>query len=351
MSNTRYPSFSDVVSVIGEVLPTQVSVERYGPLSGKSANTIEKIIISTELRLSISPGLSKKDLILIPYSPQADLWSGIHKQQLSAIKTGVNIFVLPIKGGYLGKRNWNSLGEGLSLEFEKLISPEPIMMNYKLVVFSPPDIVDDLRNALSRVGAGVIGDYSNCSFSTAGVGTFIPGGGAKPHTGEVDNLNEVEEIRLEMVIPQSSLSSAMEVIKDVHPYDEPAFDIYPLHDFNESVSASAKFTIPDWEAFIDAFKREFKGFTGEVEPQHEAMIVLTGDTNQISKAIYEGEGVFILYVRDDIQRIILEGSGVEFWDVGVHIVNRMWLSGVTSVIERSLCGVCPEFEVPEIVMI
>lgn len=98
----------------------------------------------------------------------------------------------------------------------------------KLVVFVPEENADALADALSVAGAGVIGEYTRCAFRTSGTGTFLPGEGTDPYLGERGRLERVEEIRLETVVPAHAASRAAAAIRAAHPYEEPAFDVYPI---------------------------------------------------------------------------------------------------------------------------
>ena len=98
----------------------------------------------------------------------------------------------------------------------------------KIVVFAPVTHADIVRKALGDAGAGEIGKYSHCSFSSRGVGRFRPLDGAKPAIGEVGNLEEVEEERIEVVCPASKAKEVINAMKKAHPYEEVALDIYPL---------------------------------------------------------------------------------------------------------------------------
>ncbi|HOM03833.1 MAG TPA: Nif3-like dinuclear metal center hexameric protein [Acetivibrio sp.] len=99
---------------------------------------------------------------------------------------------------------------------------------YKIVVFVPHESVDSVRDAMSRAGAGWIGNYSDCSFMTAGTGTFRPLEGTNPYIGTTGNLEKVDEYRLETIVSQKDLKKAIEAMVKAHPYEEVAYDIYPL---------------------------------------------------------------------------------------------------------------------------
>jgi dinuclear metal center YbgI/SA1388 family protein len=98
----------------------------------------------------------------------------------------------------------------------------------KLVTFVPPEHADALRVALARAGAGVIGEYSQCSSQAPATGTFLGSDAANPAVGAAGRLETVVETRLEMVCPKRALGAVARVMRDVHPYEEPAWDVYPL---------------------------------------------------------------------------------------------------------------------------
>lgn len=99
---------------------------------------------------------------------------------------------------------------------------------FKLVVFVPVSHNDAVREAVSREGAGWIGNYSSCTFSTCGTGTFKPLEGTNPFTGSIGKLEKVDEYRLETVVPESRLKRVINSMIKAHPYEEVAYDIYPL---------------------------------------------------------------------------------------------------------------------------
>jgi hypothetical protein len=98
----------------------------------------------------------------------------------------------------------------------------------KLVVFVPRESLDPVRDALFAAGAGRIGKYERCSWYTAGTGTFLAGEGASPSIGERGREERVAELRLETVFPGERQEEVVAALRSAHPYEEPAFDIYPL---------------------------------------------------------------------------------------------------------------------------
>ena len=100
----------------------------------------------------------------------------------------------------------------------------------KLVVFVPAEKADHVRDAIAGAGAGTIGDYDHCTFSTAGEGRFRPLDGANPTIGSVGNVEVVDEVRIESVLPRSRRTDVVTAMLAAHPYEEPAYDVLELAD-------------------------------------------------------------------------------------------------------------------------
>lgn len=103
---------------------------------------------------------------------------------------------------------------------------------YKIVVYVPEANAEQLREAMGNAGAGKIGNYSHCTFTLKGTGRFKPEQGANPAIGEVGTLEEVSEDRIETVCSGEKLDAVLKAIRENHPYEEPATDIYPIELFN-----------------------------------------------------------------------------------------------------------------------
>lgn len=103
-------------------------------------------------------------------------------------------------------------------------------MNYsnevKVVVFVPLKDADKLREAIHQAGAGKIGNYTDCSWSTVGKGRFKPESGANPAIGSVGTLQVVEEERVEFLCPKEIVKEVIAAMKRAHPYEEVAYDVY-----------------------------------------------------------------------------------------------------------------------------
>lgn len=104
----------------------------------------------------------------------------------------------------------------------------PKSTNVKLVVFTPLSHADAVRQALGEAGAGKIGNYEFCSFSSRGIGRFRGNKDANPAIGEAEKYEAVEEERIEVLVPREILEEVIERVKTVHPYEEVALYVSPL---------------------------------------------------------------------------------------------------------------------------
>jgi len=135
------------------------------------------------------------------------------------------------------------LAETLGLQKIIPLVPSPKAGQVKLVTFVPETHLATLREALSQAGAGVIGDYAECTFSSHGTGTFRPGAGANPFSGQVGKLNEEPELRLEILVAKATLPQALQALRAAHPYEEPACDIVSLENRDARFGLGARGTL------------------------------------------------------------------------------------------------------------
>lgn len=141
---------------------------------------------------------------------------------------------------YAAHTSYDAAPDGVSVALAKelglaesmdIVSPRGSLS--KLVVFVPEDHVEEVAQALDGAGAGVIGDYRQCTFRTPGTGTFLPGESSDPYLGEKGRLEKAPEIRLETVVPAHAARRAAAAATEAHPYEETALDIYPVEGYPE----------------------------------------------------------------------------------------------------------------------
>jgi dinuclear metal center YbgI/SA1388 family protein len=193
----------------------------------------------------------------------------------------------------------------------------------KLVVFVPEENVDAVANALAGAGAGVIGDYTECTFRTRGAGTFRGGDETNPYLGEKGRLEEVEEVRMETVVPAHALRHAVEAATAVHPYEEMALDVYPVEGSPEGCGYGRLGTLPDplTAGELRDHVSESLGFTSSLVADTgrriEAVAVLGGSGGSfIAEAAASGAHAFVTGDVDYHDALLAESLGLTVIDAG-----------------------------------
>ncbi len=123
----------------------------------------------------------------------------------------------------------DALAGQLGLEEVRPAGDGAEVQQFKLVTFVPPEHLDAVLDRMAAAGAGEIGLYRRCAFYQAGTGTYEPQAGANPYQGAVGRREHIQEMRLEVLVPSHRLQAVIEAMLQAHPYEEVAYDVYPLH--------------------------------------------------------------------------------------------------------------------------
>jgi len=154
----------------------------------------------------------------------------------------------------------DALADILGLTDTEVLFPQQRTMR-KIVTFVPPSDVDAVADRLAQAGAGNIGKYERCSFRAEGTGTFMGGKETHPVVGLPEQFERIPEIRLEMIVPQWRLAAVVAALRRVHPYEEPAYDIYPLENLSAQYGMGMVGNLPrpvSLAAFLKVLKRQLR---------------------------------------------------------------------------------------------
>lgn len=174
-----------------------------------------------EMIVSHHPLIFKPPKSLRADQPQNALVLNLAAAGIACFSAHTNLDVAP--GGVN-----HVLADLLELVDQRPLLPAPQAGQVKLVCFVPDDHLPEIRDAVAEAGAGVIGNYSHCTYSSPGTGTFRGEEGANPYVGEVGQLHQEPERRFEVVVRKAILGKVLRALVKAHPYEEPAYDIYPL---------------------------------------------------------------------------------------------------------------------------
>jgi dinuclear metal center YbgI/SA1388 family protein len=203
----------------------------------------------------------------------------------------------------------------------RVLSPRGALR--KLVVFVPEESVDAVAKALAEVGAGVIGDYTECTFKTRGTGTFRGGDETKPYLGEQGRLEEVEEVRIETVVPAHTVDLAVEAATVAHPYEEMALDVYPVEGSPEGCGYGRLGTLPEQLTAEELREHvsESLGFPSRLvadpERRIETVAALGGSGGSfIPEAAASGAHAYVTGDLDYHDALLAESLGLTVIDAG-----------------------------------
>ncbi len=233
------------------------------------------------------------------------------------------------------------MAEKLGLQNIDVLAPTTEISLKKLVVFVPYDHADQVRESLGRVGAGYIGNYSHCTFNSEGKGTFKPQEGSDPFIGKQGKLEEVKEIKIETIFPATLQNKVISALVKAHPYEEVAYDIYPLHNKGEQLGLGRigylqnEMSLKEFALFVKkAFEVEGLRVVGEMNEKVRKVAVLGGDGNKyVSQALFKGADVF---VTGDVYYHVAHDAmmdGLNMVDPG-HNVEKIMKEAVCSFIEN-----------------
>ncbi|MCD5405331.1 MAG: Nif3-like dinuclear metal center hexameric protein [Desulfotomaculum sp.] len=195
---------------------------------------------------------------------------------------------------------------------------------YKLVVFVPKGYQDTVRNAVCTAGAGWIGNYSDCTFQLEGLGTFCPKEGTKPFIGKQGQIERVNEVRLETIVPEDKLSLVVKKMIGAHPYEEVAYDMYPLKNAGCAYGFGRIGKLPrtfDFKEFIDFVKEKLNipniRAGGDMKKSINRVAVCGGSGSELwMEALKKGADV---YLTGDIKYHVANdmlNQGLAFIDAG-----------------------------------
>jgi dinuclear metal center YbgI/SA1388 family protein len=226
----------DVVEVIGRAAPWAKAAgwDPVGLQLGDAAGTAGSVAVCHEVTETVVASIEADPVdLLVTYHPL--LFKPVNRLVAGRSPVG-RAFRLLQAGTALAVAHTNydaapggtadALAAALGLEDTAAFGPLGSTPTVKIVTMVPEPHVDRVADAMVRAGAGRIGNYHSCSFRTEGLGTFEPDSWAQPTSGQSGQLNREAETRLEMVAPRAAEAAVVAAILEIHPYEEPAYDIF-----------------------------------------------------------------------------------------------------------------------------
>ena len=304
-------SVCDLINELEAIAPPQLAVkeDRIGLQAGKLSAEIRKIAVAVEATADVvDTAIQRKADIIVAHHPlifkpltSVAETSPIQCRLARLIRSDIALYVMhtnydTVRGG-INDALASKLGVLDTMPLVTLMTDSFV----KIVVFVPEENVEDVRNAMSDAGAGLIGHYTHCSFRSVGIGSFVPLSAANPYFGSIGKLEETEEYKLEMTCAASWTDAVVEAMVEAHPYDEVAYDIYELandpivYGYGRVGSLEKEISLEEFAMFVkDALGLEHARVTGDMSKRIKRVALCGGSgSGQYQDALRAGADVYI----------------------------------------------------------
>ncbi|MEV1134918.1 Nif3-like dinuclear metal center hexameric protein [Rhodococcus coprophilus] len=232
------PSLREVIDVLDTAYPPSLAEgwDSVGLVAGDPADPVRKVLLAVDATEAVvDEALEWGAQLLLVHHPlllRGVDTVGAHTPKGALIhrliRGGCALFTAHTNADRANPGVSDALADALGLTGLRPLEPKPEAATDKWVVMVPSDSADTVRQALFDAGAGALGNYTECSWTTSGTGQFRPVGAADPTLGELGELERVEEARIEVIAPRRSRSQVLAALRTAHPYEEPAFDVLEL---------------------------------------------------------------------------------------------------------------------------
>jgi dinuclear metal center YbgI/SA1388 family protein len=346
----KNPNGHEVIQLFEQFSPKSLAMEgdKIGLQIGRLNKKVNRIMIALDvLENVIDEAIEKNVQLIIAHHPiiyrplknlltdtvQGKMIEKLLANDIAVYAAHTNLDVA--KGGVN-----DLLAEALGLVDAEVLVPTFDTKLKKLVVFVPVSHAEGIRQALGNAGAGFIGNYSHCSFSANGKGRFLPGETANPYVGKAGQIEEVDEVRLETIVPEQLLKKTITAMIKAHPYEEVAYDVYPVENKGEvlglgRVGKVSEMTLGQFaEKVKEVLEVEHVRVVGDLNSKVKKVAVMGGDGNKyFMSAKFKGADV---YVTGDIYYHTAHDAmmqGLNMIDPG-HNVEKVMKKGLTATLQK-----------------
>ncbi len=300
----------EVISILEGLSPIalQEGYDNSGLSVGNKEQEVSGILCTLDVTMEVlEEAIQKKANLIVSHHPV--IFQGL--KSLTGKNNVEKIVIKAIQNNialYAGHTNFDNTYNGVNkvicnkigLSKLKILSPLKDKL-VKLVTFVPVDNAEKVRQAIFDAGAGVIGNYDSCSYNTKGEGTFRGNENTNPFVGEQGKLHKETEVRIETILPSYLQNKVIAALFLAHPYEEVAYDLYPLNNSYNSVGAGMIGELPDSisaNKLLQLLQTEFKAkgirFAGDDSKKIKRIAVCGGSGSfLINDAIRNKAEVFI----------------------------------------------------------
>ncbi|MEC5422235.1 Nif3-like dinuclear metal center hexameric protein [Virgibacillus sp. C22-A2] len=323
---------SDVFQIMEEWGPRKLAYnwDNVGLQIGSHASIVKKIMITLDVLESVVDEAIEKNVnLIIAHHPllfkplkQVNVDSPQGRTIEKLIKHNITVYAshtnLDIANGGVN----DILCDLLKVESTDVLVNTHTQKLVKVVVFVPLSHAEEVREAIGDSSAGHIGNYSHCTFQTEGQGTFKPLEGANPSIGNINQMEFVDEVKIETIVPEEKLQPVINAMIRAHPYEEVAYDIYPMDNKGETYGIGRIGTMKN-EMSLEQFSNHVKSVfglshvkvTGDLKSKVKKVAVLGGSGEKyLHAAKQKGADV---YVTGDMTFHAAQDA----WQMGLSVID------------------------------
>ncbi len=321
---------NDIIELMQIIAPESLAMshDNVGLHAGDRAATVKKIVVALDASLPVIRHARawKADMLVVHHPriykplPSLDESEAMPRIASEIVRAGLAV--------YCAHTNLDIAPGGVNdtlADLAGLTERQPLLItgsdsHLKLVTFVPESHLESVRDAVCAVGAGVIGEYDHCSFTTEGLGTFRGSDASNPYVGKAGQLESVNEFRFETVLPSSAQRAVVDALKAAHPYEEVAFDLYPLR--QSTPYGCGRIGTLKKDTTLLALARKMKKACKATGAQY------IGDPNKKIKtvAVWSGGGSPVDKVRKSGADILVTG------ELGYHDRELLQMGGISLVL-------------------
>ena len=261
---------SDFIKILEAIAPPayQEPYDNCGLLTGDKSGKITGVLCTLDVTENlIEEAIENNCNLVVAHHPL--IFGGIKhlrpdnyvsKTLIKAIKNDISIYAIHTNLDNMLQGVSGKMAEKLGLKNLKILSEKKGTLA-KLQTFVPQSHIEAVKNALFSAGAGKIGNYEECSFSTTGKGSFKPLEGSQPFVGEKNSRHIEEEIKIEVIFPSITQNQLVAALKKAHPYEEVAYDIIPLENNHPQIGSGVIGELEnpmEEEEFLQYLSKTFK---------------------------------------------------------------------------------------------
>jgi dinuclear metal center YbgI/SA1388 family protein len=340
----------EIIQLFEQFSPKQYAMEgdRIGLQIGRLNKPVHRVMIALDVLEEVVDEAIEKEVDLIIahhpliYRPLKNIMTDqlpgriiekLLKHDIAVYTAHTNLDVA--KGGVN-----DLLAEALELSNTEVLVPTHEIHLKKLVVYVPTEQCKQVKEALGNAGAGAIGNYSHCLFSSSGIGQFLPEENANPYIGDKGKLEQVNEERIETLFPDYLEKKVVQAMIKAHPYEEVAYDLYTLDNKGESLGLGRigeiqEMTLGEFANIVkNALDVPTVRVVGDLQSKVRKVAVLGGDGNKyISSAKFKGADV---YITGDLYYHVAHDAmmmGLNVIDPG-HNVEKIMKKGVANYLTK-----------------